>query len=73
MTGDMTVAETEAVTEKFQNKLQAAVEEVKTGPAQYAGDARLRGPVEGPDRALLPTPRWRRASPRRRSGASPRP
>src|SRR6185437_2382406 len=35
MMGDMTVAETEAITEKFEGKLQAAVEEVRTGPSQY--------------------------------------
>jgi 2-oxoglutarate dehydrogenase E1 component len=35
MMGDLTVAETEAITEKFEGKLQAAVEEVRTGPSQY--------------------------------------
>jgi 2-oxoglutarate dehydrogenase E1 component len=35
MMGDLTVEETEAITEKFQNKLQAALEEVRTGPSQY--------------------------------------
>jgi 2-oxoglutarate dehydrogenase E1 component len=35
MMGDLTVAETEAITEKFENKLQAALEEVRTGPSQY--------------------------------------
>src|SRR5207244_911266 len=40
--GDLTVEETEAVTRAFQSKLQAAVEEVKSGPRQtgmrgYAG------------------------------------
>jgi 2-oxoglutarate dehydrogenase E1 component len=35
MMGDLTVEETEAITEKFENKLQAALEEVRTGPSQY--------------------------------------
>jgi 2-oxoglutarate dehydrogenase E1 component len=35
MMGDLTVAETEAITEKFENKLQSALEEVRTGPSQY--------------------------------------
>jgi 2-oxoglutarate dehydrogenase E1 component len=35
MMGDLTVEETEAVTEKFENKLQAALEEVRTGPSKY--------------------------------------
>ncbi|HEY7424051.1 MAG TPA: 2-oxoglutarate dehydrogenase E1 component, partial [Gemmataceae bacterium] len=35
MMGDLTVAETEAITEKFENKLQAALEEVRTGPSHY--------------------------------------
>ncbi len=35
MMGDLTVAETEAISEKFENKLQAALEEVRTGPAHY--------------------------------------
>jgi 2-oxoglutarate dehydrogenase E1 component len=35
MMGDLTVAETEAITEKFEGKLQAALEEVRTGPSQY--------------------------------------
>jgi 2-oxoglutarate dehydrogenase E1 component len=37
MKGDMTVAETEAMVEKFQAKLQSALEEVKTGPPQRVG------------------------------------
>jgi 2-oxoglutarate dehydrogenase E1 component len=37
MAGDFTVSETEAITEKFQAKLQAALEEVKTGPQQQVG------------------------------------
>jgi 2-oxoglutarate dehydrogenase E1 component len=35
MTGDMTVDETEALTSKFEEKLQEALTEVKGGPAQY--------------------------------------
>jgi 2-oxoglutarate dehydrogenase E1 component len=35
MTGDLTVAETEAITEKFENKLQTALEEVRGGDAHY--------------------------------------
>jgi 2-oxoglutarate dehydrogenase E1 component len=35
MTGDLTVAETEAITTRFQEKLQQSLEEVKTGPASY--------------------------------------
>jgi 2-oxoglutarate dehydrogenase E1 component len=35
MMGDLTVAETEAVTSKFEEKLQQAIDEVKTGPHQY--------------------------------------
>jgi 2-oxoglutarate dehydrogenase E1 component len=35
MMGDLTVEETEAITEKFENKLQHALEEVRTGPAYY--------------------------------------
>jgi 2-oxoglutarate dehydrogenase E1 component len=35
MTGDLTVAETEAITNHFQEKLQESLEEVKTGPACY--------------------------------------
>jgi 2-oxoglutarate dehydrogenase E1 component len=37
MTGDLTVAETEAITSKFEEKLQRALDEVKTGPPQYPG------------------------------------
>jgi 2-oxoglutarate dehydrogenase E1 component len=37
MTGDLTVAETEAITTKFEEKLQHALDEVKTGPSQYPG------------------------------------
>jgi 2-oxoglutarate dehydrogenase E1 component len=47
MTGDMTVAETEAVTEKFENKLQEALNEVKTGPAHYAGMHGFEGQWKG--------------------------
>jgi 2-oxoglutarate dehydrogenase E1 component len=36
MTGDMTVDETEALRSKFEAKLQHSLEEVRTGPAQYA-------------------------------------
>jgi 2-oxoglutarate dehydrogenase E1 component len=36
LTGDLTVAESEALTSKFEGKLQAALDEVKTGPQQYA-------------------------------------
>jgi 2-oxoglutarate dehydrogenase E1 component len=35
MMGDLTVAETEAITSKFEEKLQQSVTEVKTGPAHY--------------------------------------
>ena len=35
MMGDLTVEETEAITEKFENKLQKALEEVRTGPSHY--------------------------------------
>jgi 2-oxoglutarate dehydrogenase E1 component len=37
MRGDLTVAETEALVEKFHAKLQSALEEVKTGPPQHVG------------------------------------
>jgi 2-oxoglutarate dehydrogenase E1 component len=37
MRGDLTVVETEAIDEKFHTKLQAALEEVKTGPPQRVG------------------------------------
>src|SRR5260370_29166599 len=37
MSGDLTVAETEALTEKFHAKLQAALEEVKTSPPKSIG------------------------------------
>jgi 2-oxoglutarate dehydrogenase E1 component len=37
MRGDLTVAETEAITEKFHAKLQAALEEVKTSPPKSIG------------------------------------
>jgi 2-oxoglutarate dehydrogenase E1 component len=36
VSGDLTVAETEALDSKFEAKLQAALEEVRSGPAQYA-------------------------------------
>jgi 2-oxoglutarate dehydrogenase E1 component len=36
MMGDLTVAETEAITEKFETKLQKALEEVRTGPPHYS-------------------------------------
>ncbi len=35
MMGDLTVEETEAVTEKFENKLQSSLEGVRTGPSHY--------------------------------------
>ncbi len=35
MTGDLTVAETEAITQQFEEKLQEALTDVKEGPAQY--------------------------------------
>jgi 2-oxoglutarate dehydrogenase E1 component len=35
MTGDLTVAETEALTSKFEGKLQQTLDDVKTGPAIY--------------------------------------
>jgi 2-oxoglutarate dehydrogenase E1 component len=37
MTGDLTVAESEAITEKFEAKLQQALDEAKTGAAEYTG------------------------------------
>src|SRR5712671_661324 len=37
MRGDLTAADTEALTEKFHAKLQSALEEVKTGPPQHVG------------------------------------
>src|SRR5262249_36778243 len=37
LSGDATVAETEALREKFQAKLQSALEEVRTGPAAKGG------------------------------------
>jgi 2-oxoglutarate dehydrogenase E1 component len=37
LSGDLTVAETEAVTEQFQAKLQTALEEVKTHPPRSVG------------------------------------
>jgi 2-oxoglutarate dehydrogenase E1 component len=36
MTGDMTVDDTEALKTQFETKLQKSLEEVRTGPAQYA-------------------------------------
>ncbi len=33
--GDLSVAETEAIKHRFEEKLQAAIDEVKSGPAQY--------------------------------------
>jgi 2-oxoglutarate dehydrogenase E1 component len=35
MMGDLTVEETEAITEKFENKLQQALEEARTEPSHY--------------------------------------
>jgi 2-oxoglutarate dehydrogenase E1 component len=35
MTGDLTVAETEAITQQFEEKLQESLTDVKEGPAQY--------------------------------------
>jgi 2-oxoglutarate dehydrogenase E1 component len=35
MTGDLTVVETEAITQQFEEKLQQALSDVKAGPAQY--------------------------------------
>ena len=35
MMGDLTVAETEAITQKFESKLQQALEEVRTEPSHY--------------------------------------
>jgi 2-oxoglutarate dehydrogenase E1 component len=37
MTGDLTVDETDAITTRFEQKLQQALDEVKTGPASYHG------------------------------------
>jgi 2-oxoglutarate dehydrogenase E1 component len=45
--GDLTVAETEAVREKFQAKLQAAQQEVRSGPAQRGGMRGFSGQWKG--------------------------
>ncbi|HZY87735.1 MAG TPA: 2-oxoglutarate dehydrogenase E1 component, partial [Gemmataceae bacterium] len=47
MTGDLTVAETEALTEKFQNKLQAALDDVKTTPGRAYGMHGFEGSWKG--------------------------
>jgi 2-oxoglutarate dehydrogenase E1 component len=56
MTGDLTVAETEALTQKFENKLQAALDEVKTGPARAYGMHGFEGQWKGlaPDYSHAP-------------------
>jgi 2-oxoglutarate dehydrogenase E1 component len=51
MSGDLTVAETEALTEKFHAKLQGALEEVKSGPPQHVG---MRGFGGGHWKGLTP-------------------
>ena len=56
MRGDLTVDETEAIADKFEAKLQAALEEVKTGPPRARRHARLRRPLEGPDARATRTP-----------------
>ncbi len=50
MNGDLTAAEAEALTTRFENKLQAALEEVKTGPAEYP----TMGGFEGQWKGLSP-------------------
>src|SRR5262249_24020788 len=47
MTGDLTVAETEAITTSFEQKLQSALEEVRTGPAEYHGMHGFEGQWKG--------------------------
>jgi len=47
MTGDLTVAEHEAITEKFENKLQEALDEAKTAPAHYSGMHGFEGHWKG--------------------------
>ncbi len=47
MRGDLTAVETEALDEKFQAKLQAALEEVKTGPPQRVGMRGFSGHWKG--------------------------
>ncbi len=56
MTGDLTVAETEALTQKFEDKLQAALDEVKTGPARPHGMHGFEGHWKGlsPDYSHAP-------------------
>src|SRR5262245_27325896 len=51
LSGDLTVAEQEALVEKFQAKLQGALEEVKSGPSPSAG---MNG-FSGTWRALAPS------------------
>src|SRR5262249_3779469 len=50
MNGDLTAVEAEALTSRFENKLQAALEEVKTGPAEYP----TMGGFEGHWKGLTP-------------------
>jgi 2-oxoglutarate dehydrogenase E1 component len=47
MTGDLTAAETEAITTSFEQKLQSALEEVRTGPAEYHGMHGFEGQWKG--------------------------
>jgi 2-oxoglutarate dehydrogenase E1 component len=47
MQGDLTVAETEAITEKFHAKLQSSLEEVKTGTPSYVGMRGFGGRWQG--------------------------
>jgi 2-oxoglutarate dehydrogenase E1 component len=47
MRGDFSVAETETLTGKFQGKLQAALEEVKTNPLAHAGMRGFSGTWKG--------------------------
>jgi 2-oxoglutarate dehydrogenase E1 component len=57
MRGDLTVAETEAVREKFEAKLQQAQQEVRTGPPRPRGGMRgFGGHWEGLTPAYSPAP-----------------
>ncbi len=68
MMGDLTVAETEAITEKFEDKLQARSGGSAHRPVAVSDDARLRRPVEGHDARTIPMLRSRRACRKRRCG-----